>query len=75
MKTGHELFDYYTSKKDDYASIVKLLPFVVGFNEAELLLERLEKEGKQLVVLYGEEASRSTFEYVGEVSDGAMFIA
>lgn len=74
MKTGRELFDFYVSKNDDYASIVKILPFVVGFNEAEVLLERIEKEGKKLVILYGDEASTSTLELVGEVNDGAMFI-
>ena len=75
MKTGIELFDFYTSRNDEYSSIVKILPLSIGYDKALRLLERLEKEGKHLTALYGPDVETSTLEYVGEISDGALFIA
>lgn len=75
MKTGIELFDFYTSKNDEYSSIVKMLPHSIGYDKTLLLLERLEKEGKHLTALYGPAVDVSMLEYVGEINDGALFIA
>lgn len=74
--TGKELYDNYTRKNDEYASVVKLLPMACGSMECAFkILERCEQENKKLVVLYGEEQNDDSMEFIGEVMDGSLFIS
>jgi hypothetical protein len=76
---GEDLFYYFTNDHydKDYSSIIAMLPYAVKEKDKALaLLERVIRENKTFVVVYpGEEKTdTSQMEYVGQVSDGIMYI-
>ena len=75
--TGEALFDYLVNTCNDkgYASIVKLLPYVVGdLVDVYNILGRTMKEDKHLVIVYPGIKNIDTLGYIGSVPDGSMYI-
>ncbi len=81
--SGKQLFEYYTGKKSEYASIVRLLLYATqDITKAYSILECCEKENKRLYPFYpgiGRETCLNediinTFEYIGSIIDGALYM-
>ena len=77
--TGEALYAYLTdrSRDADYAGVVGLLPFAVESIEAAYeILERSVKEGRKLRAVYAgyDKPAPSTWEYVGDIPDGALYL-
>lgn len=77
---GEALFYYLTKciKDKEYSSIVSLLPYAVSddMDKAYALLERVVKEGKQLVTVYPNLNEKPTpdMQYIGDIMDGGLYV-
>ncbi len=78
--TGEALYAYLAdrSRDADYAGVVGLLPFAVESIEAAYeILERSVKEGRKLRAVYPayEKEPPASWEYIGGIEDGALYLA
>lgn len=79
--TGEALFAYYTvgNRDRDYAGVVGLLPMATAWDAAKTyeILERSVKEGRKLRAVYPDydKAPPASWEYIGGITDGALYLA
>lgn len=81
--SGRQLFEYYTGRKSKYSVIVQMLVYATQDTEkAYEILERCERENKRLYPFYPgigrdtclNEDTINTFEYIGSIIDGALYM-
>lgn len=81
--SGRQLFEYYTGRKSKYSVIVQMLVYSTqDIEKAYEILERCERENKKPFPFYPgigrytrvNEDELNSFEYVGDIIDGAMYI-
>jgi hypothetical protein len=77
--TGEALYVYFTegSRDAEYASLVELLLYATCSMERTCeILERSVKEERKLKAIYPpDNGDISGFEYIGDIIDGALYLA